>query len=367
MDFDSIIVRYGEISLKGKNRRTFEQKLKSDIKNFLEAREIDFSRISLKMGRIYIKGIKALPPLEKIFGIHSYSPAVEIGKEYETLKKKVCDFSSLFADVESFRVTCQRIDKDFPFNSLEVERTIGKIFCEQTGTPVNLKNPQLNFQVEVGEDSIYIFTEKIRGFSGLPYGSAGKLVSLISGGIDSPVATFLMMKRGVEPILLHFKISESETKKVRKLKEILEEYSAAREITLHEIDRDDIFKGKFDKLYKSRKFHSFICLICKYLMHKKAAEIARAEKALGIITGDNLAQVASQTLKNLYAYRTISGLPVYSPLISFEKEETVKMAKEIGTYEISITKSQGCIPPKNPRTGVKLESFHKIMAETGLL
>lgn len=367
MNFNAIIVRYGEISLKGKNRRAFEQRLKSDIKGFLAARNEDFSKISLKMGRIYIKGIKTLPPLRKIFGIYSYSPAVEIEKDYDNLKKKVVDFFPLFAGIGSFRVTCQRIDKEFSHNSMEVERSIGKIIFEETGTPVNLKEPELDFQVEIGEDSSYIFTTKIKGFSGLPYGSAGKLVSLISAGIDSPVATFLMMKRGVEPVLLHFKITGSDAEKVKKLKEKLEEFSAGREIKLYEINRDDIFQGEFDKLYKNSRFHSYICIICKYLMHKKAAEIAKAENALGIITGDNLAQVASQTLKNLYAYRTVSGLPVYSPLISFEKEETVKIAREIGTYEISITKSQGCIPPKNPKTGVKFKNFQKILAETGLL
>ena len=367
MDFNSIIVRYGEISLKGKNRRKFEQKLELDIRNFLQSRDINFSKISLKMGRIYIKCIETLPPLEKIFGIYSYSPAVEIEKDWDTLKKKVVDFFPLFAGEKSFRVTCQRIDKNFPRTSVEVERSIGEIILTETKTPVNLKNPGINFQVEIGEDSIYIFTAKIRGFSGLPYGSAGKLVSLISAGIDSPVATFLMMKRGVEPILLHFKITESDAAKVRKLKEKLEEYSAGKEIKLYEIYRDDIFKGKFAKLYNDKKFHPYICILCKYLMHKKAAEIAKEEKALGIMTGDNLAQVASQTLKNLYAYRSISGLPVYSPLISFEKEETIKIARQIGTYEISITKSHGCTPPKNPKTGVKFESFQKILAQTGLL
>jgi thiamine biosynthesis protein ThiI len=250
---------------------------------------------------------------------------------------------------------------------MEIERSIGGIIFEKTKTPVNLREPGLNFQVEIGEDSIYIFTRKIKGFSGLPYGSAGKLVSLISAGIDSPVATFLMMKRGVEPILLHFKISESDGQKVKVLKKKLEEYSSGRKIKLYEISRDDIFKGEFDKLYDNRKFHPYICILCKYLMHKKAAEVAAAEKALGLLTGDNLAQVASQTLKNLYAYNTVSGLPVYSPLISFEKEETIRIAREIGTYDISITKSTGCTPPKNPKTGVKIERFQKILAETGLL
>jgi len=366
MNYNAVIVRYGEIALKGKNRRTFEQKLLSDIDRFLQARHIDFSKISIRMGRIYIKGIKTLPPLEKVFGIYSYSPALEIDKDYEILKKKVVEFFPLFEGAASFRVSCQRIDKNFPYNSLVVERSLGEIIFEETKTPVNLKEPAVNFQVEIGEDSIYIFTGRNKGFSGLPYGTAGKLVSLISAGIDSPVATFLMMKRGVEPILIHFKISESDAQKVRKLKKMLEDYSAGREIKLYEIPRDDIFKGKFAALYNNRKIHPYICVICKYLMHTKAAEIARAEEALGMITGDNLAQVASQTLKNLFAYRTVSGLPLYSPLISFEKEETIKIAKKIGTYEISITKSTGCIPPRNPKTGVKIENFQKILAETGL-
>jgi len=367
MKYNSIIVRYGEIGLKGKNRRTFEERLRTDIRNYLVTHQIDFSKIVLRMGRIYVKGIETLPPLEKVFGIYSYSPAFEIEKDYDLLKRKVADFLPLFAGTESFRVTCQRIDKHFHRDSMAVEREIGEIIFETTKTPVKLKEPALNFQVEIGEDSIYIFIDKIKGFSGLPYGSAGKLVSLISAGIDSPVATFLMMKRGVEPVLVHFKISESDAQKVRKLKKKLEEYSAGREIKLYEISRDDIFKGEFDKLYHNRKFHSYICILCKYFMHRKAAEIAKEEKALGILTGDNLAQVASQTLNNLFAYHTISGLPVYSPLISFEKEETMKIAREIGTYDISITKSTGCTPPKNLKTGVKFENFQKILAETGLL
>ncbi|MCK4766396.1 MAG: tRNA 4-thiouridine(8) synthase ThiI, partial [Candidatus Aminicenantes bacterium] len=365
MNYNAIIIRYGEISLKGKNRRMFENKLKTDIKNFLKNQNIDFTEVSLKMGRIYIKGIHTLPPLEKIFGIHSYSPALEIEKDYALLEKKTVEFFPLFKDKESFRVTCQRIDKTFPRTSVDVERSIGEIIFENTETAVNLTNPEINFQVEIGEDSIYIFTEKIKGFSGLPFGSAGKLVSLISAGIDSPVATFLMMKRGVEPILLHFRITESDAAKVKKLQEKLEEYSSGREIKLYEIERDEIFKGQFDRLYNNRKFHPYICILCKYLMHKKAAEIAAKEKAYGLITGDNLAQVASQTLKNLYAYHTVSGLPVYSPLISFEKQETMRIAREIGTYDISISKSYGCTPPKNPKTGVKIENFQKILAAAG--
>jgi len=366
MKFNSIIIRYGEISLKGKNRKSFELKLKSDIEGFLRAREIGFSRVVLKRGRIYIRGIDQVPGLEKIMGVHSYSPALEIARNIETLEREVLSFIPMIADAESFRVSCQRVDKRFPIKSVDLEQAIGHMLHLKSGTPVKLKDPAMEFQIEIGEDGIFLFGEKIPGYRGLPYGSAGKLVSLVSGGIDSPVATFLMMKRGVEPILLHFKLSEEDTQKVIKIKEKLEEYASDREIKLVIIPRDEIFKGRFSELYNNRRYHSYVCVICKYLMHKKAGEIAKQEGALGVITGDNLAQVASQTLKNLFAYQMTSEFPVYSPLISFEKEQTVKIAREIGTYELSVIKTKGCTPPKNPKTGVSITAFHKILNELGL-
>jgi thiamine biosynthesis protein ThiI len=366
MKFNSIIVRYGEISLKGKNRRNFELKLKSDIERFMQKQKIPYAKTTVKRGRIYVRGIDTLPHLEKIFGIHSYSPAQEIEKDMDLLKQKVMDFIPMVQIAKTFRVSCQRVDKTFPLKSVEVERLMGEILFTNTKTPVDLKSPDLEFQIEIGEDGMFLFAEKIRGFGGMPYGTAGKLVSLVSAGIDSPVATFLMMKRGVEPILLHFKITEQDTQKVFKLKEKLEEYTAGREIKLHVIPRDDIFKGKFSQLYENNRYHSYICVMCKYLMHKKAGDIAKQENALGIITGDNLAQVASQTLKNLFAYHLVSEFPVYSPLISFEKEHTIRIAREIGTYDLSIIKAKGCTPPDNPKTGVSPRTFQKLLEETGV-
>jgi thiamine biosynthesis protein ThiI len=366
MIFNSVIVRYGEIGLKGKNRRTFELKLVRDIKQFLSVHNIAFSEVALKMGRIYIRGVDTLPELKKVFGIHSYSPALEVEKDIEILKKVALSFAPLVAAAESFRVSCQRVDKQFPVRSVDVEKIIGEILYMETKTRVNLKAPALDFQVEIGQDGIFLFGEKIRGYGGMPYGSAGKLVSLISSGIDSPVATFLMMKRGVEPILLHFQITEEDSRKVLKLKKKLEEYASGREIKTYIIPRDDIFKGKFSQLYDNDRFHSYVCVMCKFLMHRKAGEIAKQENALGIITGDNLAQVASQTLKNLFAYRMVSEYPVYSPLIGAEKENTVNISREIGTFELSIEKAQGCIPPRSPKTGVSPSTFQKLLKETGL-
>jgi thiamine biosynthesis protein ThiI len=366
MNFNAVIVRYGEISLKGKNRILFEKKLKSDIERFLESHPVGSSTVGLKRGRIYIRGIEEVPQLEKVLGIYSYSPALEIEKNMEALKASIHHFFPPLAKAKSFRVSCQRIDKKFEYVSMEVESILGEMVINETRTAVNLKNPDFNLQVEIGEEYIYLFSEKIRGFGGLPYGTAGKLVSLMSSGIDSPVATFLMMKRGVVPVLLHFKMTDEDFQKVRQLKEKLEEYTAGQKIELVTIPRDDIFKGRFSQLYRNQRYHSYICILCKYLMHRHAGEVARQHGALGLITGDNISQVASQTLKNLYAYRTVSGLPVYSPLIGFDKEETIRLARKIGTYDISVQRADACTPPKTPKTGVNPQAFQRVLQETGL-
>jgi thiamine biosynthesis protein ThiI len=366
MNVNSIIVRYGEISLKGKNRIRFERLLMANLEAYLNRQNIEYRRVVLKKGRIFIRGIDRLPRLENVLGVHSYSPALEIEKSMETLKESVLQIVPRIRGAKSFRVSCQRTDKRFKINSLEIERVIGEILLQQSQTPVNLNNPGIHCYIEVGEDHIYLFTRKIRGYGGFPYGVSGRLVSLISGGIDSPVATFLMMKRGVEPVLVHFKVSQSELDKVLKLKEKLESFSSGKEIELHIVDRDDLFQGKFQRFYDDSRFHSYMCILCKFLMHRKAGEIAREEKAWGLITGDNLAQVASQTLKNLFSYQTTSGLPVYSPLIGFEKQDTIDLARKIGTYDISVLKSAGCTPPMTPKTGVSKRIFQNVLKESGL-
>ena len=364
--YNACIVRYGEISLKGKNRIVFERRLKEDIKRFLDSQKAEHSTISLHRGRIYIRGIDRVPDLTKVMGIYSYSPAIEIKKDLDTLKQAVTDFIPNMGEATNFRVSCQRVDKKFKPNSIELERMLGALVVERTQLPVKLVEPDFNLEVEIGEDFIYIFSGKIKGFGGLPYGTAGRLLSLVSSGIDSPVATFMMIKRGVEPVLLHFRVTEEDFQKVLRLKEKLEEYTAGRELKLLVVDRDQLFNGKFASLYNNRTFHPYVCVMCKYLMHKRAGEEARKTESLGLITGDNISQVASQTLDNLRAYRNTSELPVYSPLIAFDKEDTIGIAKTIGTYEISIQKAAACVPPKHPKTRVKPELFHKILKEAGL-
>ena len=361
----AVIVRYGEISLKGRNRGQFELQLKKDLAWFLKKHGHAYSEINVQRGRIYIRGIDDLPDLKKVLGVYSFSPALEMPKDYELLKKEVTRFIPAVTASANFRVSCQRLDKRFAPDSMAVEKEIGAILFEQSGTPVKLQDPAFELHIEIGQRHMYIFHEKIAAFGGFPVGSAGKLLSLISGGIDSPVATFLMMKRGVLPVLLHFQVSQAEADKVARLRDRLEEFSAGRKIKLIVIPRDEIFQGKFSGLFNSR-YEPYVCVICKYLMHKKAAQLVSEEGAWGIITGDNLAQVASQTLKNLMAQRQGSDCPVYSPLIAYEKIETMALARRIGTYDLSIESVAGCTPPRDPKTGVTPDQLLKVLEETGL-
>jgi len=361
----ALIVRYGEIGLKGRNRSAFERKLRDHLAWFLRAHGHGFAAIELERGRIYLRGVEGCPDLRQVLGVHSFSPALEIERDFERLKRTAALFYPAIRGRRDFRVSCQRIAKDFSPDSMGVERELGRLIEAETGVPVRLKDPDVELRVEIGQRRIYLFSEKIPGFGGFPVGSSGKLLSLLSGGIDSPVATFLMMKRGVLPVLLHFAVSDAETAKVRRLRDRLQEFASGEELKLIVIPREEIFLGRLPALYGTR-FEPYVCVVCKYRMHKTAVEVARREGALGIVTGDNLAQVASQPLKNLLASRAAAALPVYSPLIAFEKNETVALARRIGTYEISIAAAAGCTPPRDPKTGVDAQRLQKVLRETGL-
>jgi len=363
---NALIVRYGEISLKGRNRSHFENQLCSDIRGFLKNEGVPFHSVDRTHGRVYVRGISSKASLERVLGIRSFSPALEVPRSMEDLEAAAAQLYPLVREAGSFRISCQRTDKEFPLTSMEVERRLGERVRLDTGAAVKLNAPGFNLEVEIGRDTAFVFFRRISGFGGMPYGSAGKLVSLISSGIDSPVATFLMMKRGVEPILLHFSMGNDEREKVERLRRQLEQYAAGRRIRLEVIEHGDLFKGRFDTLRKDRRIGPYMCIICKYLMHRHAGELARRTGALGIITGDSLAQVASQTLSNLAAYRTRSGLPVYSPLIGLDKVEIIDLARRIGSYDLSITEAKGCTPPSNPRTHVDPEVFQSILEESGL-
>lgn len=364
MDYDLIIVRYGEIGVKSpKVRRRFENKLISNIKKKLDC------KIEINQGRIFLfpKNFEdANAALSKAIGVVSYSPAVSTETDFdsieETLNKYVDDLISegLFDGTKSFAVRGRRVGTH-EFTSQEMAGFCGSVIVKKTGAPVNLSKPDFKFFVEVRENKTYIFHEKIQGIGGLPVGTQGKVIALVSGGIDSPVSAFLMMKRGCEVIVLHFNnypYTGGSNAKVLKIIEKLSEYAPSK-LKFLEADYGDYLKSCVEDAPVR-----LTCVLCKSGMYRIAEEIAKKEEALAIIDGSSLGQVASQTLPNLLATRYVTKMPVLSPLIGLDKIEIENIGKKIGTFEISILPAPGCTAvPKYPETNADLEQFLDVLED----
>ncbi|MGB9937693.1 MAG: tRNA uracil 4-sulfurtransferase ThiI [Methanobacterium sp.] len=358
MDYDLIIVRYGEIGIKSpKVRRRFENKLISNIKNKLDC------RIDINQGRIFLypKNYEdAEEALSKAIGVVSYSPAVKTETDFdiieETLNKYVDNLvaEGIFDENKSFAVRCRRVGTH-EFSSQEMAGFCGSVIVKKIGAPVNLSKPDFEFFIEVRDDKTYIFHEKIQGIGGLPVGTQGKVIALISGGIDSPVAAFMMMKRGCEVIALHFNnypYTGGSNAKVLQIIEKLSEYSPTK-LKYHEANYGDYLESCIEEAPVR-----LTCVLCKSGMYRIAEEIAKNEDALAIIDGSSLGQVASQTLPNLLATRYVTKMPVLSPLIGLDKIEIENIGKKVGTFDISILPSPGCTAvPKYPETNADLENI----------
>ncbi len=359
-----ILAKYVEIILKGKNRGFFERILRQNIEAFLSHELISYDRLVLGGGRVVIENPSRMPELHKVLGIDFYSPVATFKYDIDAVEKfLMTELSDRIKSAKSFRITAKRADKSFRISSMELQKRLGALVHDRFGIPVSLKNPELEIFVEVAGGKIWVYTDAYKGFGGLPVGSSGKLVSLLSGGIDSPVASFLMMRRGVELILLHIEIEGEDLSVVHDIHKKLSEYARGREPELIVIKRKDIWPIEPQKL-REWGLERFTCVVCKHYMLKAAEKIALERGALGIVTGDSVGQVASQTLDNLFAYRKDIKIPVYSPLIGFNKMETVEWAREIGTYEISIRhKEMPQCAPKRPVTRVTPDKFDEIMRQ----
>jgi thiamine biosynthesis protein ThiI len=364
MDYDLIIVRYGEIGVKSpKVRRRFENKLISNIKKKLDC------KIEINQGRVFLYPQNyedAATALSKVIGIVSYSPAVSTETDFdsieETLNKYVDNLLSegLFDKTKTFAVRGRRVG-NHEFSSQEMAGFCGSVIIKKTGAPVNLSKPDFEFFVEVRENKTYIFHEKIQGIGGLPVGTQGKVIALVSGGIDSPVATFLMMKRGCEVIVLHFNnypYTGGSNEKVMKIIDKLSEYSPSK-LKYYEAGYGDYLKSCIE--YAPVRL---TCVLCKTGMYRIAEELAKDEDALAIVDGSSLGQVASQTLPNLLATRYVTKMPVLSPLIGLDKIEIENIGKRIGTFDISILPAQGCTAvPRYPETNADLEKFLDVLED----
>lgn len=353
-----IIVRYGEIGIKGGKRREFERKLRDNVLAALRRKGIE-GKAKIIRGRILVDAPdEAAGIIAKVPGVVSVSPAkvMDYGEVPGYLKEALKGHNP-----KSFKVETQRLDKTFLRTSVEINREIGAFVVENFGWKVDLDNPELTIGIEIIAGKAYVFFEKLRGVGGLPVGTQGKVIVLLSGGIDSPVAAFMMLKRGAEVIALHFDQGTNARSVVERVVDILEDYSP-EPIELIVENHFEVLKPYVSALVKAN-LREWTCVVCKVAMLRRAAEIAREKGALGIVTGDSLGQVASQTLANLYFETMSVNFPVHRPLLGMDKEEIVAIARRIGTYEAFLEYPYCDCPfrPDRVVTGGKLEQFQRVL------
>jgi len=365
---NAVIVRYGEIGTKSpKTRRWFESVLTNNIKEALLSEGIEYKKVFARYGRIIVKTNKVkegIESLKRVFGIVSLSPAAEVDAELEKIYKTSLKLFRrkirlLGLEEPKFRVSARRITKEFPLTSQELAARVGDYILSNEKCKVDLKNYDIEVGIELMEGKAYIYMDKLPGFGGLPIGTQGKVVILLSGGIDSPVAAFLMMKRGCEVIPVHIYSGENTLEKVRKIWNQLKKYHYGGKSDLIVIKPQE--REKVIKTLKGLRKESYTCVFCKYMMVKKADEIAKEFGAKGIAMGDSLGQVASQTLENMYMISQASDLPIYRPLVGMDKEEIVTIAKSIGTFELStLPEDETPFIPKYPVIRGSWEEFRKL-------
>jgi len=367
-NLDSIIVRFGgEIGIKSEwTRKTYENLLLKNIKNALSHNDLVPEAITRRRGRIYLETQKPRETatcLTKIFGISSASPAVKTTSDMPTLLDtalKVAD--ATFKQGSSFAVRCNRIGTH-PYSSMEICREAGSQILgnlKQRNIHVDLTNPQTTLEIEVWNREAYIYTETLPGPGGFPVGSQGKVVCLLSGGIDSPVACWLAMKRGCPIVPLYLDNSpltdETTTAKAvdtaRKLFEWSIGFSTKMYVVPHGENLETVMKHAPKR---------FTCLLCKRIMYRIAERIADIEKAEGIVTGEAIGEQASQTITNLRVLdNAAEKYPIHRPLLGFDKVETEGLARKIGTLNISTRKAKGCCAaPSQPATRAKLETVNE--------
>jgi len=357
---NSIIVHYQELALKGKNRPWFLGRLVRNLRRATS--DLDVQAVRALMGRIeMVLGPTASRDaagdrIRRVFGIANFSYARRTALDLDAVA------ASILQDLgdrtcESFRVSARRADKRFPLTSPQVEREVGGRIKEAKGWRVNLDEPDFEIHVELLTDQAFYFFGKERGPGGLPTGTGGRVVCLLSGGIDSPVAAHRIMKRGCTATFVHFHsypiLSRASQEKARELVQVLTRWQ--QRSTLYLVPFGDVQQQVVLAVPPPMRV-----VVYRRLMLRIAETIARTRKALALVTGDSIGQVASQTLENLSVVGAAATLPIFRPLIGMDKSEIIAEAQALGTYPISIVPDQDCctlFTPRNPLTRSRLEEI----------
>ena len=359
-----ILIRYGEIHLKGQNRPFFEKALHKNIKNSL--RSFPDVKVIRAQGRYYVENYEdeasIIDALTRVFGIVSISPAYKLGKDFAVLGAAVEQMTATYlaqrpADtIVSFKVESRRADKTYPLNSMDISKKLGSrlLSAYPDRLKVDVHDPDLRVNVEIREHA-YIYHQVIKGAGGMPVGTNGKAALLLSGGIDSPVAGYMIAKRGVSLTAIHYHsfpyTSDRSKQKVIDLARHLTRYSGP--FRLHIVPFTEIQQELYEKCPDSQ-----LTVLMRRFMMKIAEQIAIKEGAKALITGESIGQVASQTIEALGVTNAAVSLPVFRPLIGLDKVEIMDIAQEIGSYETSILPYEDCctiFTPKHPVTHPKLE------------
>ena len=359
---DIILLKLGEIVLKGLNRKSFEQKLMSNVRRRLEP--IGKFRVYCLQSTVYVEAQEdgadmdaAFAALKKVFGVIKLSRAAACEKDKDAIAKLAIEY--LCEDMErvrSFKVESKRSDKSFPMTSIQLSQYVGGLLAEAyPNVQVDVHEPELTVHLEVRDLAAYVHATPVPGAGGMPVGSNGIAVTLLSGGIDSPVSTYMIAKRGVRLIPVHFfsfpYTSQQAKDKVVELGRQLTEYCGR--MTLEVVPFTHIQEEIRDKCPEE-----YFTLIMRRFMMRIAKRIADANGAKAIVTGENLGQVASQTMEAMASTQAVVDLPVLQPLIGMDKEEIVTLARKIGTFETSILPYEDCctvFTPRHPRTHPKLK------------
>ena len=353
-----LLVRYGEVFLKGANRPHFLKLLTDNVKRAVKPIG---GRVWLSDSRIYVSDVEDMDEcvrrVRKVFGLYSVSPAIECEKDLDVIAEQCIEMMK--SKRGSFKVYGKRSDKKFPMNSLEFAAELGgRILESNPHLTVDIHNPQHKLRVEI-RDNCYICCEEIMAVGGLPMGSSGRAALLLSGGIDSPVAGYCMMKRGVRCCAIHFQsppyTGELARDKVMQLAKEMAEYSGGMRVYLVPFTKCQL------EIHEKCP-EGLGTLITRRFMMRIAQEIAKQNECNALITGESLGQVASQTMDSIVCTDAVCEMPVFRPLIGMDKTEIMDIAKRIGTYETSILPYEDCctvFTPRHPVTKPKLDTMPK--------
>ena len=367
MKFKSFLIKYGEIGCKGKNRFLFEDALIKQLRLAMETVEGQF-RVSKERGRIYVDAESdydyddAVAAIKTVFGVHSFSPMVRVEeKSMDAINKAVVEYIDTVYENKnfSFKVDTRRADKEFPGTSETINCDLGGLILDTfPETHVDVHKPEVMIKVEI-RNNINIYSIEIPGPGGMPVGTNGKAMLLLSGGIDSPVAGYMIAKRGVKIEAVYFHAppytSERAKQKVIDLATKVAKYSGP--INLHIVNFTDIQMLIYEKCP-----HEELTIIMRRYMMRIAQEIARNNEDLALITGESIGQVASQTVQSLVTTDAVCEMPVFRPLIGFDKQEIIDISEKIGTFETSIEPYEDCCTifvAKHPVTKPLLEKIEK--------